>query len=486
MNKFRYNDANERCKRVNRVFLVAVGILFGVLILYMNMLVNAGEMAKATSSTVTWIWLAFYAMNIALYFKDKPNRYLRYMIAVEVGVAFLYFMMTTSAGFLGLALVGVLGVSILYYDSKGYMITFIAYMVLYVGGQLARVSAHVVEGDANGVCQVVMTFAVFIMLFIIGRLSRVFSDHALGTVEEQSAVQSRIMKVVKEESEASTQMVGSLFEASQSIAESMQDISYSTERFVENIGEQTYMTQNIQDSILDAQDCASKMVSIATTSSEEIETNQEMMGNLMSQSQQISEINAQVTKAMEGLQRGVKDVAEIVTMIMKISKQTSILSLNASVESARAGDAGKGFAVVADQIRQLADETREATESITDIIEELDDNAKEVVEAIEVSVTAAGSQNEMITATATAFEELSRSMEMLITNIQEIDTRIGNLSKANNQIVGNITQLSALSQEVSASAEQTNELTARNLEYAKQTKTSIKTIQESTAGLMVK
>lgn len=116
----------------------------------------------------------------------------------------------------------------------------------------------------------------------------------------------------------------------------------------------------------------------------------------------------------------------------------------------------------------------------------MDTNANEVVDAIEVSVTATGSQNEMITTTATAFEELSRSMEMLITNIQEIDTRIGNLSKANNQIVGSITQLSALSQEVSASAEQTNELTARNLEYAKQTKSSIKTIQESTGGLMVK
>lgn len=486
MNRFRYNDANERCKRVNRVFLIAVGILFSVLILYMKMLVGAGEMAKATSSTVIWIWLAFYALDFVVYFKDKSSSYLHYMIAVEVGVAFLYFMMTTSASFLGLALVGVLGVSILYYDSKGYMITFIAYLVLYVGGQLARVSAHVVEGDANGICQVVMTFAVFIMLFIIGRLSRLFSDHALGTVEEQSAAQARIMKVVKEESAASTQMIGSLFEASQSIAESMQDISFSTERFVENIGEQTYMTQNIQDAILDTQDCASKMVSIATTSNEEIATNQEMIGRLMTQSQQIGEINAQVTKAMEGLQKGVKDVAEIVTMIMKISKQTSILSLNASVESARAGDAGKGFAVVAEQIRQLAEETRAATENIADIIEELDTNANEVVDAIEVSVTATGSQNEMITTTATAFEELSRSMEMLITNIQEIDTRIGNLSKANNQIVGSITQLSALSQEVSASAEQTNELTARNLEYAKQTKSSIKTIQESTGGLMVK
>ena len=482
MGKFRYNNENERCKRINRMYLIALGIMFGVFILYLKLLVKSGDMADSTSSTIIWIWLVAFAADIGIYIKDKSNRFMRHICSAEVGVAFVYFMMNTEANFLGLALVGALGVSVLYFDIKGYVITFLVYAMLYIGTQMARVSSGVVESNANGICQVLMTFAVFIMLFVICRLSKLFSDHALGAVEEQGKIQARIMEVVKRESSVSTENVASLLEASQSIAESMQDISYSTERFVENIGEQTYMTQNIQDAILDTQDCASKMVSIATTSSEEIETNQELMEKLKAQSVQISEINHQVTGAMEGLQKGVKDVAEIVTMIMKISKQTSILSLNASVESARAGDAGKGFAVVAEQIRQLAEETREATESITEIIEELDTNAKEVMEATKVSVEATGSQSEMIGTTADAFEELRKSMDMLIGNIQEIDTRVGNLSKANNQIVGNITQLSALSQEVSASAEQTNELTVRNLEYAKQTGKSIQTIKDSTLG----
>lgn len=482
MGKFRYNDENERCKRINRMYLIALAIMFGVFILYLKLLVKDGAMSAKASSTIIWIWLVVFAADIAMYIKDKANRYMRHIMSAEVGIAFVYFMMNTEASFLGLALVGALGVSVLYFDIKGYAITFLVYVLLYVGTQMARVSSGVVESNANGICQVVMTFAVFIMLFVICRLSKLFSDHALGTVEEQGKIQARIMEVVKKESTISTENVGNLLEASQTIAETMQDISYSTERFVENIGEQTYMTQSIQDAILDTQDCASKMVSVATTSSEEIETNQEMMEKLKEQSAQISEINHKVTDAMVGLQKGVKDVAEIVTMIMKISKQTSILSLNASVESARAGDAGKGFAVVAEQIRQLAEETREATESITEIIEELDTNAKEVMDATQVSVEATGSQSAMISTTADAFDELRKSMDILIGNIQEIDTRVGNLSKANNQIVGSITQLSALSQEVSASAEQTNELTARNLEYAKRTGKSIQLIKDSALG----
>ena len=242
MGKFRYNNENERCKRINRMYLIALGIMFGVFILYLKLLVKSGDMADRTSSTIIWIWLVAFAADIGIYIKDKSNRFMRHICSAEVGVAFVYFMMNTEANFLGLALVGALGVSVLYFDIKGYVITFLVYAMLYIGTQMARVSSGVVESNANGICQVLMTFAVFIMLFVICRLSKLFSDHALGAVEEQGKIQARIMEVVKRESSVSTENVASLLEASQSIAESMQDISYSTERFVENIGEQTYMT----------------------------------------------------------------------------------------------------------------------------------------------------------------------------------------------------------------------------------------------------
>ena len=89
----------------------------------------------------------------------------------------------------------------------------------------------------------------------------------------------------------------------------------------------------------------------------------------------------------------------------------------------------------------------------------------------------------MISATADAFNELSKNMNVLINNVQEIGNRIDGLSTANNQIVDNITQLSALSEEVSASAEETNHLTEMNVNYSRQTWESIQRINESTALL---
>ena len=239
------------------------------------------------------------------------------------------------------------------------------------------------------------------------------------------------------------------------------------------------MTQNIQNAIVNTQEYSSEMVQVATVSNEKIATNQTMLKALKAQSEQIAKNNVLVAESMEQLQNKINNVASIANIILKISNQTTILSLNASVESARAGEAGKGFLVVADQIRRLAEDTKKAIENITLIVDELNHNANTVVSAVGVSLKATNSQNEMIGDTADAFEELSSNMNVLIHNVQEIGNRINGLSSANNQIVDSVTQLSALSEEVSASAEETNHLTGLNVNYAKQTWESIQKINES-------
>lgn len=483
MNKFRYNDPVERMKRVNLVYLLTTMVLFGVLLVYQSSLVKEGALSATLELYSKIVIIGVVLLDIILFLIKKSSKILRICIACEIEIAYLFFVLNTEGSFLGMMLVGILGVSILYYDTTYYLITLLLSIACYIGGQVARVNAGVVSSDINGVCNVVMTFAIFILLFVISRLSKKFNDHALGAVEEQNDVQRQIMKVIKEETDSSSEMVNSLYSASENIAQSMRTISASTEKIVENITEQNHMTQDIQNAIFNTQTYSAETVSVATVSNEEIQTNQKMLKQLKVQSEQIAGNNILVTEAMEQLQEKIDNVASIANMILKISNQTTILSLNASVESARAGEAGKGFLVVAEQIRRLAEESKEATERIANIVDELNLNTKTVVDAVEVSLKATNSQNQMINATAEAFGELSGNMTVLISNVQEIGSRIDRLSMANNQIVDNITQLSALSEEVSASAEETNHLTGMNVNYAKQTWESIKKINESNALL---
>ena len=96
--------------------------------------------------------------------------------------------------------------------------------------------------------------------------------------------------------------------------------------------------------------------------------------------------------------------------------------------------------------------------------------AQTAADAVERSVTAAGAQDEMIAQASESFGAMNQNVNELVTDIGEIDTMLNNLSKANNQIVENIMQLSATTEEVTASSVQAADLSVKNLGNAENTK----------------
>ena len=102
---------------------------------------------------------------------------------------------------------------------------------------------------------------------------------------------------------------------------------------------------------------------------------------------------------------------------------------------------------------------------------------------MESSVEAAEEQNIKIQTAADAFENLNRNMTELIEDINVVDGQIGGLLDANNKIVENITQLSAATQEVTASAEQVHEMSENNLNYVQQVHDAIDAIEGTSEEL---
>lgn len=486
-NKFRYNDVTERYKRMNRVYIFTSSLLWVMIIIFMLFKLAVSNIVPMTAYGNIVLSAAFAAINAFIYFRDKASTKVKMTVAIGIAIELFLVGAQTSAEFIYFSLIAILALQIPYYDMKMYKKFCIIYVVLFTFVTIIRGIKGIGAQDVDGMCRTICIYLLFFILYKVGSIAKEFSDHALGSAEEQSGKQKvmldgilDISKTVQDETEKSSGLVDELVNATESVAESMKQISSAANTTAYSIEEQNTMTQSIQTAIEETGERSKRMVGIATDSNESIHENIQVMEELKAQSEQIAATNHEVTESMNRLQNKTKEVEEIAGMILNISSQTNLLALNASIESARAGEAGRGFAVVADQIRQLAEQTRSSTEEITRIINELNANANEVVASVQSSVEATESQNEKIMMAAETFEKLNTNMTQLIENINGMDQQILGLSDSNNRIVENISQLSAATQQVTASAEQVRVMSEQNLGYAEDVKGAIGLIQNKT------
>lgn len=148
------------------------------------------------------------------------------------------------------------------------------------------------------------------------------------------------------------------------LSATMEEVSATTNSVSENTTAAEGKVQKMADQtkVMSqyAQDMKKRATELEHTATENMNSTNEMIG----------EITTEMNQALEN-SKSVEKVAQLTADILSISSQTNLLALNASIEAARAGEAGKGFAVVADEIRQLADSSRETANNIQTINEQV-------------------------------------------------------------------------------------------------------------------
>ncbi len=177
--------------------------------------------------------------------------------------------------------------------------------------------------------------------------------------------------------------------------------------------------------------------------------------------------------SVEGSANRISDASELIS---SIAGQTNLLSLNASIEAARAGDAGRGFSVVAEEIRKLSDESEQNVSTINSLLDELQANTRSAIDKSEMVKGFVEAQNESVAKTRESFEGI-------VAAIDDVNRAVSLLSEVNSRLsqgfegIGNlVSNLSAASEENAATAEElsaTSDMVARNVEALGSTEAQI-------------
>ncbi len=177
--------------------------------------------------------------------------------------------------------------------------------------------------------------------------------------------------------------------------------------------------------------------STVATAAEETSTSVQTVASAAEQmAASITEISRQVTESAEiaaaaareaeqtntavgGLDEAAKKIGKVIDLINDIASQTNLLALNATIEAARAGEAGKGFAVVASEVKNLATQTAQATEEISNQVTAIQNETKGAVEAISTITATISRIDEITTAMSAAMEEQDAATNEISRNVQE-------------------------------------------------------------------
>ena len=348
-----------------------------------------------------------------------------------------------------------------------------------------------VTGIAIGICTVVMLLTI-IITFILGRrlmqpllkVSTIIEDVANGNIEADFSVVKEsndeiglIIEKMKELTQSLGSIVGKIRNSSdtmssnsyelndtssqtlaanneiskavEDVAEGSTGMAASISKINENLLEMSNETKDINASVDEI-----KNQTVAVQDSSKIMNDK--IKSMQDSSHKMDEGISAISKRIETVNTTVDKVSNIVSVIEEISSETNLLSLNASIEAARAGDAGKGFAVVAQEIRVLSDNTNTELENIKQIISSLVEECRYCVQASGTIVEDNAKQKEEIKAVLDEFGSLDEQIQKTAEKADEIEELVTAMIELNDDITKSSNSLTDVSAANAAATEEMN------------------------------
>ena len=456
--------------RTNRLFFLGSIVTMAFMIFGLFSQLAMSDMATI-KSIIPMIVCGITAVLVIIYYSTMKTTDKCYkFISATVFIAYFVGMITSSSNTTYPYYIPFLIALVVSLDQKFMKVMGIAFLI----ANILKVIQMLMTSGAAALEYVMIEVIVCLLIFLSTvpgiKIIRDSFEESMSEIEATTAanaeVSKRIMNVagkVSEDVEEASGILTEIKDSAERTHDSLEGVSEGITSNTDAIIEQTSETQAIQVMIDDSSERTDRVMT----------TSNEVMEAVTDGTNAITDLAARVDEALDSgqlmkesaanLQEKSVEVRNITDMILNISSQTNLLALNASIEAARAGEAGRGFAVVADEIRQLAEQTKSATEKITAILDELAEDAEDVVEKVEGTVNLSNAQKEYAQDAKGKFEQVEEQMQVLHDEIVGMSELMVKIKASNNVIVDSVSTISATGEEMSASTTEITSLSENNV-----------------------
>ena len=409
--------------------------------------------------------------EIICYKKQHDTKMIKHFVGIGYAILYTFVMFTTNNHFTFVYVIPML-IAITVYNDFKYSLPIEVGMVIVNVVQLVMFFQKGIYTKAD-MASVGIQFFVIVLICGIQLYTSMVTERLnqwkLAEIKAEHEKTEELLMRIMDTSDKMTQQIAesaqktaSLGESMQAMKESMEEVNSGSNDTAEAVQSQLNQTEEIQAMVEQVEKGTENIIDSMNQNKEAIAQGNANVGILVKQAEETVESGKKVTEELSQLDTYMSQMNSILDIINSITSQTSLLALNASIEAARAGDAGRGFAVVASEISQMAQQTKDSTVQISQLIENVSNAIQMVVEVSGSMISMIESQNETTEKTAESFTVIEKNSDNVYGQSNELAAYVTKLADANKKIIDSISTISAISEEVAAHASDTLSATESN------------------------
>ncbi len=287
---------------------------------------------------------------------------------------------------------------------------------------------------------------------MIGNLTELVLE--IQSTSENVASTSQELASSAEEMNASTEEVSS----------ALQQISQGTANQAQQVESTAEVMRTMAETVDQVTSQAAEAADVAKNSSDSATSGREAVDNAIAKMRSIQTVVNESAKSIDNLGKRSEEIGQIVEVITGITEQTNLLALNAAIEAARAGEQGRGFAVVAEEVKNLAEDSRQAAGRIATMIKDIQDETGNAVSVMETGTKEVAEGLKAVELTGELFSEIAQMAQNTSAGVQSISAATQQQKAGTEQVATSVDGIATVAEESASAAEEssasTEELTS--------------------------